>query len=133
MNQLELIKKDLELLLIEYESICSIKSIDQNIKPIEGIGNAINDYIFSTPGKYEITINEHLTHELGSCEHNHLPSIIVLEVSAYKMIFHKNSIQFSSELKKGIDTRGITMMVPITIQTFDHKTDEGRQTPFIRI
>lgn len=87
--------------------------------PITGTGAALNDYVFAIPGNYEILIHENLDHQPGECEHRHLPEKISLEVSRVRMVFNTQAIVFSNEIRRGVDTKGITMAVPITIQTYD--------------
>jgi hypothetical protein len=83
-------------------------------------GNEINDYTFSKPGIYTLKVEDKDTHQKESCTEIHLPNEIIIEVSRIKMVFNTNSISFSSPIIKNKNTNGITLNIPVTIETFDH-------------
>ena len=90
-------------------------------------GNKINDYSFSQPGIYQIEVKEN-AHAEKKCQAVHLPKEILVEVSRVKMVFDRN-IVFSSPILKNKDTHGITLRVPVTIETFDHQPATLNTTP----
>jgi hypothetical protein len=96
-------------------------SISSQFGTITLKGNEINNYIFSKPGNYMIKVNEiqHVNSE--SCNHNHFPKEISLIVSRVKMTFDGTKIKFSEQINKNKDTNGITLSIPVTIESFDNK------------
>lgn len=100
----------------------TINRIGADNTPVSGVGKTLNEYVFAIPGNYEISIQENLDHQPGECEHKHLPEKIVLEVSAIKMIFNTQAIVFSDEIRKGVETKGLKMTVPVSIQTYSKQS-----------
>ena len=84
------------------------------------VGNKINEYIFSKPAIYKITVEEKTHSNEQSCNHNHLPSEIIVNVNATKMTFDTASLSFSKPIQKNIDTKGIILSIAVNIETFDH-------------
>ena len=84
-------------------------------------GNEINEYIFSTPGDYQIKIQESKAHKKqDSCEDRHLPADITVTVSRVKMTFEAATMSFSSPIVKNKETKGTTLNIAARIETFDH-------------
>lgn len=94
----------------------SSSSVDVNLK-----GSQINEYKFETPGQYLIKIEQAKSNTVANCEHTLLPNQIQVNVSSIKMKFDGNRIEFSQPIKKGIETTGIILNIPINIQTYDNK------------
>ena len=84
------------------------------------VGNKINQYVFSKPAIYKITVEEKTHSNEQSCNHNHLPSEIIVNVNATKMTFDTASLSFSKSIQKNIDTKGIILSIAVNIETFDH-------------
>lgn len=84
---------------------------------IAGKGNALNDYVFDKSGNYEIAIQENIIVKEGQCNHSNIPSSIQLKVDAVKMIFNQDELKLSADIRKGVDTRGIVLSIPVTIET----------------
>lgn len=83
-------------------------------------GNEINNYNFSKPGIYTLKVEEKKAYSKESCTDIHIPSAILVEVSRVKMFFDDKNITFSSPIIKNKSTDGITLRIPVSIQTFDH-------------
>ena len=88
-----------------------------------GSGNALNDYVFDKPGKYEISLADNsassIIHEKEeACAHQKFPSKINITVFPVKMIFLGDELQLSADLQKGIETTGITISIPVIIETY---------------
>jgi hypothetical protein len=94
----------------------SSSSGDVNLK-----GSQINEYKFEIPGQYLIKIEQAKPNNVANCEHALLPNQIQVNVSSIKMKFDGNRIEFSQPIKKGIETTGIILNIPISIQTYDNK------------
>jgi hypothetical protein len=84
-------------------------------------GSQINEYIFETPGQYRIKIEQAKSNNEANCEHPLLPNEIQVNVSRIKMKFDGNRIEFSQPIKKGVETTGIILSIPISIETYDNK------------
>lgn len=84
-------------------------------------GSEINSFIFSKPGKYKIAIAVKEPFTVGDCSHPSLPKEINVSVSRTKMYFDGDKMQFSSPIIKNKDMEGTTLMIPVLIETFDHK------------
>jgi hypothetical protein len=84
---------------------------------LTGNGPKLEVYTFDLPGSYKVEIDEHLVHNPNTCNHTHYPEIINVEVSPVKMLFHFEELSFSADISLGIDTRGIVMFVPVSIET----------------
>jgi hypothetical protein len=94
----------------------SSSSSEVNLK-----GSQINEYKFETPGQYFIKIEQAKSNNEANCEHPLLPNEIQVNVSRIKMKFDENRIEFSQPIKKGIETTGIILSIPISIETYDNK------------
>lgn len=91
-----------------------------------GSGTALNDHVFDKPGKYEISLADNsassIIHEKEeSCAHEKFPSKINITVFPIKMIFLGDELQLSAELQKGIETTGITISIPVIIETYGNQ------------
>jgi hypothetical protein len=84
-------------------------------------GSQINEYKFETPGQYRIKIEQAKSNNEANCEHPLLPNEIQVNVSRIRMKFDENRIEFSQPIKKGIETTGIILSIPISIETYDNK------------
>lgn len=84
-------------------------------------GSQINEYKFEIPGQYLIKIEQAKSNNVANCEHPLLPNEIQVNVSRIKMKFDGNRIEFSQPIKKGIETTGIILSIPISIETYDNK------------
>lgn len=84
---------------------------------VSGKGNALNDYVFAQAGNYEISLEENVVVKEGQDHHSSVPSSIQLKVDAVKMTFHQDELKLSTDIRKGVDTRGISMSIPVTIET----------------
>lgn len=84
-------------------------------------GSEINQYRFRKPGVYLVQVNQAEISKEDSCSHLILPSQITVNVSRIKMKFEGNKIKFSSPIKKNIETSGIVLGIPVSIETYDDK------------
>jgi hypothetical protein len=84
---------------------------------VNGNGPELETYIFEIPGNYKVEIDEHLVHNPNTCNHTHYPQLTNVTVSPVKMFFHFDELNFTSDINSGVDTRGITMTVPVTVET----------------
>jgi hypothetical protein len=82
-------------------------------------GNSINSYVFAIPGTYTIQIEEKKAHDTNSCNHNHLPEVLTVHVSRIKMNFKGEGLTFSQPIQKNVETNGIILSIPVTIDTYD--------------
>lgn len=85
-------------------------------------GTEINDYKFANPGKYIIKLVTEKHLEDNKCDHDVLPDSIIVNVSRVKMIFDGSKMTFSSPIRKNIDTQGIILSIPVSVNTFNHKS-----------
>jgi len=84
-------------------------------------GLQINEYKFEIPGQYLIKIEQAKSNNVVNCEHPLLPNEIQVNVSRIRMKFDGNRIEFSQPIKKGVETTGIILSIPISIETYDNK------------
>lgn len=82
-------------------------------------GNKINEFVFAKPGVYKILVEEKNNHKQNECNHEHLPKAITVNVSRIKMVFDDTQLNFSEPIMQNKDTKGITMTIPVTIETYD--------------
>ena len=92
------------------------------------IGNKINEYEFSKPAIYKITVEEKTHYIEQSCNHNHLPSEIIVNVNGTKITFNDTTLSFSKPIQKNIDSKGIILSIAVNIETFDHLTAKLNQS-----
>ena len=92
------------------------------------VGNKINQYVFSKPAIYKITVEEKTHSNEQSCNHNHLPSEIIVNVNATKITFNDTTLSFSKPIQKNIETKGIILSIAVNIETFDHLTAKLNQS-----
>ncbi len=83
-------------------------------------GSEINAFVFATPGVYHIKIAEKKIHKPAICNESNLPAEIVVNVSRIRMIFDAAQLSLSAPILKNQDTNGITLSIPVTIETYDH-------------
>jgi len=84
-------------------------------------GFEIRDYKFDKPGIYFVKVEQVKSNYESTDEHPLLPSQIQVNVSRIKMKFDSNRIEFSQPIKKGIETYGTTLSIPISIETYDNE------------
>jgi hypothetical protein len=114
---------------ISYGETINLKKVDETTKfhissdsgEVNLKGFQINEYKFETPGQYLIKIEQAKSNNEANCEHSLLPNEIQVNVSSIKMKFDGNRIEFSQPIKKGIETTGIILSIPISIETYDNK------------
>jgi len=97
-----------------------ITNIETNMVSTSGVGNL--DVMFDTPGTYLITVSETINHNQGSCEHNHYPEKIMIEVSPYKLDFDFSTIKFSKGLKGGQSANGSTLKIDVFFSSYNNNT-----------
>ena len=83
-----------------------------------GTGKMTGDLIFSQPGEYQITFNIP-----AHGDHPAKDEVVKVEVSSVRMNFDVKNIIFSKQLTTG-DVSGITMKIPVTVNTYKGKTVE---------
>ena len=83
----------------------------------EGVGN-INDFIFTTPGNYEIDIKKNEISE----EHGNVPNRLNIKVFPYKMEYIVPSVQFSKNIVGGQSTQTITVKANVNFSSYDDKS-----------
>jgi hypothetical protein len=86
--------------------------------------NTLKTIKFDIPGTYNLSMHfdetMHTRHS-NECFHPNIPAEVKLVVSPYKLVFQMDEISFSSVLKGGVDTEGITLEVPVIFSSFDQK------------
>lgn len=102
---------------IENSIFWTISNIDSNNKS-SLIGNEINNYIFETPGTYQITFNENKTILEGECNHTIFPELMIIKVSPYKMDFDFSTIQFSKKLEAGAPIENCQLTIAVYLKSF---------------
>ncbi|WP_264550500.1 hypothetical protein [Flavobacterium sp. N2820] len=98
-----------------------------------GLGNALNEYVFDKPGKYEISLIDnsaaakaHSKEE--SCAHEKVPSKINVTVFPIRMTFLGDELKVSSDLHKGVETTGISVSIPVVIETYGNQSLDLKYT-----
>jgi hypothetical protein len=84
-------------------------------------GSEINNFKFEKPGTYFIRVKQTKSDRITDCDTFMLPSEIQVNVSRVRVNFEQDKIQFSKPIKKGVETNGTTLSVPILIETYDNK------------
>lgn len=85
-------------------------------------GVKISDYVFEKPGFYKITFLDLAEDKIIDDEG--VANFIEVDVAPYKMTFDWENAIFSNEIRKGIDTIGILLSVPIRIDSYNGKIDK---------
>lgn len=86
-----------------------------------GVGS-VENHIFSAPGNYVLHIHE--IHTPDSCNHDHFPKSLTIEVSSNKMEFDFSSVKFSKNIMGGKLTNGITLTVNADFTSIDKNSAE---------
>ena len=102
---------------IENSIFWTILNMDSN-KKSSLIGNEINNFIFETPGTYQITFNENKTILEGECNHTDFPEVMLIKVSPYKMDFDFSTIQFSEKLVAGENIENSELTLNVSFKSF---------------
>jgi hypothetical protein len=95
--------------------------ISGNSKELHLKGTEINDHVFDKPGDYHVKVVNKKWHKGDDCADLHLPDEITVKVSPVKMSFDAQKLSFSTPLVKNKQTKGTTLTIPVTIETFDHR------------
>ena len=104
---------------IENSIFWTISNMDSN-KKSSLIGNEINNFIFETPGTYQITFNENKTILEGECNHTDFPEVMLIKVSPYKMDFDFSTIQFSTKLEAGAPIENCLVTIDVHLKSFSN-------------
>lgn len=79
-------------------------------------GNQINDYVFQEPGEYQVDFSENKT-DIEGCDHVAFSDKMIIKVTSVQLLFNFEKIQFSKQLKKGVNYNDNIITVPVTITT----------------
>lgn len=79
-------------------------------------GNQINDFVFKTPGVYELSFFENKTYNKDECFHPQFDSKMIISVSSIKMTYDFSNISFSQKINKGQRCDGIILTVPVNFE-----------------
>lgn len=80
-------------------------------------GNQINQYVFAKPGDYQIKVSGKKSGD--HCE-SHSAETINVKVSRIRMTFDNEKMLLSESIVKNEDTKGISLTIPVHIETKDH-------------
>lgn len=83
------------------------------------IGNEINNYIFETPGSYQITFKENKLDIAGECNHTIFPEMMLITVSPFKMDYDFSTIQFNKNIVAGEDIENIEVTLNVSFKSFN--------------
>ena len=101
---------------IENSVVWSILNIDLNTKTsLNGI--EINNYIFETPGTFQITFNENKLIVFGECNHAIFPELMIIKVSPFKMDFDFSTIKFNKKLESGAPIENCQLTVDVYLKS----------------
>lgn len=92
----------------------------------QGVGNATGELEFTTPGTYKVVFTVAATSDHEA--HSDASTIVVHSV---KMTFLFDEMKFSAFPKKGIDTKGTTLKIPVQVESFDGKTVKYNAPSFL--
>lgn len=114
---------------ISFNETISLKKIEKSTTftilsdygTVNLVGDAINHYKFKKPGIYLIKVIQKQEIFEEESEYPLLPAEIKVNVSRIKMKFDGSKLKLSEPIIKNSETSGITISIPITIETFDKK------------
>lgn len=89
---------------------------------MSGVGEALLDFKFETPGTYQVELDDHHPVEPGGCEHRSALGRIMVHVEAVRMEFELDRLTFSRPLIGGQPTEGIKLRVPVKVVIYDGGT-----------
>ncbi len=98
-----------------------------NQKDNKIIGNGVGSiagFKFIEPGKYILNVIDNSVHNPAECNHSHLPSNLLIEVSDKEMIFDFNTIQFSTEIIGGQELRNVVLSIEVDYRHFSNQSFE---------
>lgn len=79
-------------------------------------GSQINNYVFKTPGIYELSFFENKTFNKNECSHPLFDSKMTINVSPVKMTYDFSNISFSLKINKGQRCDGLEITVPVKFE-----------------
>ncbi len=85
----------------------------------KGTGSLENE-IFAVPGNYMLQLHE--VHNPDSCEHDHIPERLKINVSAMKMVFDFSSVKLSRNITGNQPADGIILSVNVVYSSYDNST-----------
>lgn len=109
----------LKLSNLDQNIVATIFNLTTNIK-ISLRGNEINNFIFETPGVFEVAFKDEHIPNAEECVHNSLPEIMLLKVSPYKMHFDFSTITFNKKITAGAELENIEMSLNVDVKTYDN-------------
>jgi hypothetical protein len=98
-----------------------------NQKDNKIIGNGVGyiaGFNFVEPGKYVLNIIDNTVHNPAECNHSHVPSNILIEVSDMEMIFDFNTIQFSQEIIGGQELQNVVLSIEVDFKHYNNQPTE---------
>lgn len=117
-----------ETLQLSFQDSTHFKHISWSISEVQktgvlhqGLGADLNEYMFSEPGQYVIFLKEADVQEnenSQTCNHSNIPSEILVTVHPYRLAFYFDEISFSTDLRGGVDTKGVRLNVPVKIESY---------------
>lgn len=93
---------------------------NENKQIASGRGTALTRVVYEKPGTYLVEINENLAYDPNTCNHNHLPEKLIVEVSPLKMEFDFKSVKISRNIIGGQSVSGTALSVEVYFSTYDN-------------
>ena len=122
--------KTTEIKIISFGDKLKLSNVDQNIvativdpqtNRITSLrGNEINNFIFETPGNFEITFKHKHLHGEDECAHNSFPEKMLLKVSSYKMEFDFSTAIFNKQIIPGVNLANTEISLNVDVKSYDN-------------
>lgn len=79
-------------------------------------------WVFETPGTYQVKIIENApSSTTHSCEHHSVSSSFVVLVDSMRVVYRPHTMRLSSAIHKGVDTRGIDVLIDAEVSHYAHR------------
>lgn len=110
--------------ILENETPWSLKNAQGQIIN-KGIGS-IENQVFTEPGNYTLQIAA--TPHNNSCEHDHSPKNLTINVSQQRMVFDLSSVKFSQNIIGGQSAKNSTVTVKVDYSSYDNTSTVYKQS-----
>lgn len=82
----------------------------------------LQDYIFSIPGKFQLSYQELPSQIVSECNHGPASGMVELQVVDSKILFDVNQILFHNNLTSGQLLNGVELTIPFQVNRFNNQS-----------
>jgi hypothetical protein len=105
---------------IQHPIVWTVLSVDSNSQVVLN-GQEINNYVFETPGIYQITTLESKSPSDNECNHSSFPESFLIKVSPIQMVFDFSTLTFNKALEGGVNLENTTLSLNVNLKSYTNE------------